>query len=585
MIATSNDFTLILDGTSLPPKDIIGGKAWSLARMRAMGLPVPPAFVITTQTCRAYMASGQLPDELLREVDQGIAYLERETGRRFGGAALPLLVSVRSGAPISMPGMMDTVLNLGINNQAEQALAQETGNAAFARDTHRRFCEMFARIVLRAIVTELDRNAMPADWRATIAQAGNGAVPQAPREQLHAAIRAVFDSWNGRRAKRYREHHGINHEMGTAVTVQAMVFGNSDGQSGTGVLFSRNPLTGERKIYGEYLINAQGEDVVSGSHTPEPLSRLAELMPSVHAQLVTAAERLEKENRDVQDIEFTVERGRLYLLQCRSAKRSAEAAVRIATDLVSEGVLSEEQALARVSAEQVRMLLRPHLAQHAESTQLQALIVGEAASPGVGVGMVVTDADSAVALAAQGEHVILVRPTTSPEDIHGMLVAHAVITERGGATSHAAVVSRQLGIPCVVGCGDGALDGLQGMAVTVDGANGKIYVGALHVEQPSESNHRQLAQLTTWAITRAPIRVHALDDNIPADTLDLDTVKGGDDVAVTRNLLQGVKAASGSVLNTDAGVHAAMAAGVQTIFVRQVLPALLAACAASAKDR
>ena len=583
MIAEDSRFILLLDGTSLPSKQLIGGKAWSIARMQALGLPAPPAFVITTEACRHYFDSGQSHHGLLDEAMDGIRYLENIANRRFGGEQRPLLVSVRSGAPVSMPGMMDTVLNLGMNDQTERALAVETGDGAFARDSHRRFLELYARIVLRATVEELPRAGLPAEWREVIAAAGNGAVPDSPIEQLNAAIHAVFDSWNSRRAKKYRAHHGIAGDMGTAVTIQAMVFGNCDEGSGTGVLFSRNPLTGENKVYGEYLAKAQGEDVVSGSHTPEPLDRLSDLMPALHAQLLSAAATLENENGDVQDIEFTVERGTLYLLQSRAANRSPQAAVRIAVDKVATRQWCVEQALARVSAEQVRALLRPRLANDADLSRARAIAQGEAASPGVGVGVVATSADEAEILAGQGQHVILVRPTTSPEDVHGMLVAEGVVTERGGSTSHAAVVSRQLGVPCVVGCGDGALSDLAGRTVTVDGSRGKVYLGAWRVEHPDEDGDPDLMQLRAWAAARSPIRVLRVGHELPAGATDLDALAGGDDVANIRELLRGARGAAGSVLNTDEGVRAALDAGVEFIVVRRELPALLAVCAANAE--
>jgi pyruvate,orthophosphate dikinase len=576
-----NGFTLILDGSTLPPKARIGGKAWSIARMRALGLPVPPAFVISTDACRQYYAAGgRLPDGLLGEIDEGVAYLERTTGRRFGGDDLPLLVSVRSGAPVSMPGMMDTVLNLGINDETEAALARETGNPAFARDTQRRFCELFARIVLRASVELLDPAGTPEEWRARIRDAGCGEVPRDVRVQLRLAVQAVFESWNGRRARKYRQHHGISDDMGTAVTVQAMVFGNSDGRSGTGVLFSRNPLSGETRPYGEYLARAQGEDVVSGSHTPETLDSLARVMPEVHRQLMAACEVLERENGDVQDIEFTVERGKLYLLQSRAAKRSPAAAVRCAVDMVREGRIDVDDALQRVSAEQVRMLLRPRLAAGIDLASAHVVARGEAASPGVGVGVVVADADEAERVAASGARVVLARPTTSPEDVHGMLVADAVITERGGSTSHAAVVSRQLGVPCVVGCGEGALAGLVGSTVTVDGSSGRVFGGALPVDHPDEDHDPLLGEIKRWAETRTPMRVLGPQAAHPPDVTDLDQLPGGEDLARAKELLQGVKCAAGSVLNTDEGVRLALDAGVDLIVVRQVLPALLAAIAA-----
>ncbi len=567
---------LILDGASLPDRQLVGGKAWSVARMQALGLPVPPAFVLTTAACREYLSNGgALTEPMLASVRTGIAHIEAATGRKIGCSQRPLLVSVRSGAPVSMPGMMDTVLNLGINDATELALAKETGSATFARDSHRRFCEMFARIVMRSSMEALPPDAEPAQWRQMIADSCQREMPTDPFEQLTLAIAAIFDSWNGRRAKRYREHHGIDHAMGTAVTIQAMVFGNSDARSGTGVLFTRNPLIGEALPYGEYLECAQGEDVVSGSHTPVPIERLRESLPAMHAELMKAADTLERENHDVQDIEFTVERGRLYLLQSRSAKRSPAAAVRCAVEMVSEGLIDEDEALRRVSSDQVRLLLRPRLAAHVDPERETVLARGEAASPGAGFGIIVEDADEAERLAVAGQPVVLSRPTTSPEDVHGMFFAEAVITERGGSTSHAAVVSRQLGVPCVVGCGDGALKGLGGRAVTIDGTRGIVFAGHLAVDHPQEDADPLLRQLRDWAQVRTPLRVHAIGHAPCPPAIDLES----DDASQATLRLQGATSAVGSLLNTDEGVHLAVAAGLDFIVVKQVLPALLAACA------
>jgi pyruvate, orthophosphate dikinase len=566
---------VILDGTNLPDRQLVGGKAWSVARMQALGLPVPPAFVLTTAACREYLSNGRLTDAMQASVRTGIAHIERASGRKMGCSQRPLLVSVRSGAPVSMPGMMDTVLNLGINDATEAALAQETGSARFARDTHRRFCEMFARIVMRSSIEALPVDVDPAQWRQMIADSCQHAMPTDPFEQLTLAINAIFDSWNGRRAKRYREHHGIDHTMGTAVTIQAMVFGNSDHRSGTGVLFTRNPLSGEATPYGEYLECAQGEDVVSGSHTPLPLERLRETLPEVHAQLMAAAATLERENRDVQDIEFTIERGQLYLLQSRSAKRSPAAALRAATDMVREGRIDVDEALRRVTSEQVRLLLRPRLCASVDAEREVVLARGEAASPGAGFGIVVDNADDAERLAQAGQAVVLARPTTSPEDVHGMFVAQAVITERGGSTSHAAVVSRQLGVPCVVGCGDGALKELAGRSVTIDGTRGLVFAGRLAVEQPQEDADPLLRQLRDWARARSPLRVYAVGQAPHTPDVDLES----DDLTQAAPRLGKVRSAVGSILNTDEGVQLAVAAGLDFIVVKQALPALLAACA------
>lgn len=576
----SGPWLLPLDGKALPDRAAIGGKAWSIARMQALGLPVPPAFVITTECCRAYLSGGKvLPDGLMGAVRAATAELEDATGRRFGRGPRPLLLSVRSGAAISMPGMMDTVLNLGITDEAEAALAGETGDARFARDTHRRFLEMYGRIVLRAAVPELPADGSPAQWRAAVSQAGGSPVPEEPQAQLEAAIRAVFESWDGRRARRYRQHHGIPDDLGTAVTVQAMVFGNADANSGTGVLFSRNPLTGAAEPYGEFLARAQGEDVVSGAHDPEPLSAMAAQHPDLHGDLLRAAELLERQEGDVQDIEFTVERGRLFLLQSRAAKRAARAAVTIAVDMVEEGRITPEQALGRVSPEQVRQLLRPRLRPGAEAGA-ELLCSGEPASPGVGAGLAVGDADQVEELAAGGQAVVLVRPSTSPDDVHGMILARAVVTAQGGSTSHAAVVSRALGVPCVVGCGAEIPALLAGREITVDGGNGRIYAGRLAIEAPDPKADPHLCRLQEWAQARTPLKVVRLED-APPDLPDLDRMEGGDDPSALAPLLRGRAAAKGGVFGTDAGVQAAVDAGLSLIAAPQVLPALLAAHAAA----
>ncbi len=566
-------YLLALDGSALPSRELIGGKAWSVARMLSLGLPVPPAVVITTYACSAYLETGGVPAELATEMDGANTWLEQATGRQFGGAK-PLLVSVRSGAAISMPGMMDTVLNLGINDAAEAALASEAENPTFARDTHRRFLELYASIVLKATLAD-STDHDPASMRNEIASQG-AAVPADPRAQLLAAVNAVFDSWNSRRARRYRQHHGIADSLGTAVTVQAMVFGNLDARSGTGVLFSRNPLTGELAPYGEYLHRAQGEDVVSGKFTPEPLSSLAASAPEVHAQLMQAAATLERENADVQDIEFTVQHGTLYLLQTRSAKRAPQAAVRFAVDMVDEGRIDTRTALARVQAEQIRTLLKPRLADGA-TAGATVLAHGEPACQGVGSGVVVNDSDSAEQRASAGESVVLARATTSPEDVHGMIAAHAVITEQGGATSHAAVVSRALGVPCIVGCGAGALAALAGMMVTVDANSGHIYAGLLPVVTPDESDDPRLAKLTAWAVSASPIKVLREDDPGAASAFDLGAEEGGEDPEKLPALLVGKTCVRGGAIESDAGVAAALAAGVMTIVAKHPLPVLLAA--------
>lgn len=574
---------LAIDGSALPPRDLIGGKAWSIARMRGLGLNVPPAVVVSTEACAVYLESGALPEGLGDELRDAIGWLEAESGRTFGAGPSPLLVSVRSGAAISMPGMMDTVLNLGINDTTEAALAIESDSPAFAHDTHRRFLELYASIVLKATIKELDGVDSAETWHAAISSAAGRDVPGTAMEQLHDAVLAVFDSCNSRRARRYRKHHNLPDNLGTAVTIQAMVFGNLDDQSGTGVLFSRNPLNGDRLPYGEYLHRAQGEDVVSGKFTPEPLTALQSNLPAVYDELLGAAATLERDGADVQDIEFTVQQGELFLLQSRAAKRAPQAAVRFAVDMVADGLVDRATALARVSSEQVRTLLQPRLADGA-AAQAEILISGEPACQGVGAGLIVSSADEAEQRAANGEAVVLARPTTSPEDVHGMIASVAVVTDHGGATSHAAVVSRALGVPCIVGCGEGAVASIAGRAVTVDGTSGRVYAGTLAVVTPNELDDPVLSQLTEWARDLSPIEALSRHGEVPADTLDLATVDGGEDPARLKDLIAGAKSVMGGAIECDAGVEAALAAGVECIVSEHILPTLLCAIHSNKPD-
>ncbi len=550
-------WTTLLDGSGLPDRAEIGGKAWSIARMAALGLDVPPAFVIGTSACNAYLAAGGFPSGLEEEIGAGLAWLEAQTGRSFGTGEKRLLLSIRSGAAISMPGMMDTVLNLGIDDEGEAALAAETGLPLFAADTKRRFRELYSAIVLKA----------PDDPDAPI--------PLDVRSQLLGAVQAVFDSWNTRRARRYREHNGIAHDLGTAVTVQAMVFGNLDETSGTGVLFSRNPLNGDPAPYGEYLPRAQGEDVVSGKFTPLSLDAMREHVPQAHTALLAASAMLERENGDVQDIEFTVQSGRLYLLQSRSAKRAPEAAVRIAVDMVGEGRVDKATALSRVSAEQVATLLLPRLVEGA-TDGAEILARGEGACPGVASGILVADADEAERRAAAGEAVVLVRATTSPDDVHGMIAARAVVTEQGGSTSHAAVVSRALGRPCVVGTGSGAV-ARAGQAVTVDGAAGLVYAGTLATEIPHEHDHPQLARLIEWAQELSAVRVIRSGPGDRDDGIDIDRVVAEGAIEDIAGALAGHTTARGSGLSNPEIARIARRSGVTTMITDPVLPALLVA--------
>jgi pyruvate, orthophosphate dikinase len=460
-------------------RNLIGGKAHSINTMVALGLPVPPAFALTTNVCRRLSAAGgDIDDQCVVALRDGMFRLECATGRRLGDPRHPLLVSVRSGAAVSMPGMMDTVLNLGINDEARIALSKETGDEAYAADTQRRFEEQFARVV------------------------GHTA-PNDPWEQLLDAVSAVFKSWMSPRAVAYRQHHGLGDSGGTAVAIQAMVFGNLDDTSGTGVLFTRNPLTGDSAPFGEWLQRGQGEDVVSGRFDANPLSALEELLPDIHEQLMNAGRRLEAMHGDVLDIEFTVESGRLWLLQSRAAKRSPDAAVRLAVAMESEGVITRDEALLRVLPEQIAALLRPRVSPE-ERAKATILVRGEPACPGVGSGVVGLTCEDVEAMSDQGTDAVLARPTTDPDDVHGMILSNAILTETGGATCHAAVVSRELGTPCVVGCGVGSLSGLAGLLVTVDGSSGEVYEGVLTQAPCSEADLPDVALLAEWARAAVP---------------------------------------------------------------------------------
>lgn len=574
-------WTLRLGHRPLPDRALIGGKAWSIARMIELGLPVPPAFVITTRACAAYQGDGKFADGLEAEIADGIAWLEDHTGRGFGHGPAPLLVSVRSGAAISMPGMMDTVLNTGITPATEAALAAETGDASFAHDVHRRYYELYAHIVIKAVGADFDAaGTTPQSWNARLQQIAGKTVPQDATACLHSAIRAVFQSWDSRRAKRYRKHNNIPDDLGTAVTIQAMVFGNLSDTSGTGVLFSRNPISGDKTPYGEYLPRAQGEDVVSGRYTPQPLATMAASVPAALDRLLKAAATLEAANHDMQDIEFTVQNGDLFILQSRAAKRAPAAAIRIAVNMLQEGLIDPATALARVTPEQLRSVLAPRLTD-AQVAQATVLAQGTTACPGVGTGVVVADADEAEKRAGGGEAVILARATTSPEDVHGMLCASAVMTEQGGATSHAAVVSRALGLPCLTGCGIDTVTRLVGQTVTVDASRGRVLNGHLTANAPDEAGAPHLAALRRLIEAHAPLRVVATAAEANATVVDLDALAGGADATQLPQLLTGARAATGGVLATDAGMRAALAADIQTVVGRPTLPILLRAARAA----
>jgi pyruvate,orthophosphate dikinase len=516
-------------------RNLLGGKGAGLAEMTNAGLPVPPGFTITTEACNAYYAAGkELPAGLWDDVLAHMRDLETASGKGFGDTANPLLVSVRSGAAFSMPGMMDTVLNLGLNPDTVRGLATLTGNEHFAADAWRRFVAMFGRIVLDipgAVFDEpletlkhargaaADSDLAAADladlaegYLAIVREHTGSEFPIDPYRQLELAVRAVFDSWFGRRAHDYREFNKIPHDLGTAVNIVTMVFGNMGADSGTGVAFTRDPNTGEKVLYGEYLTNAQGEDVVAGTRTPEPIARMRDAMPAVYAQFTDIADRLERHYRDVQDLEFTIERGTLYMLQTRSAKRTAPAAVRIAVEMAAEGLITREEAVQRVEAGQVVQLLLPRFDEAAKRDAAdRRLARGLNASPGAATGQAILDPDRATEVARTGASVILVRIETSPDDVHGMLVSKGVLTQRGGATSHAAVVARSLGLPCVAGAESLDIDYAartitvggqvvaEGETISLDGTTGEVYRGALDTIDPRFEDEHDLATLLGWA--------------------------------------------------------------------------------------
>jgi pyruvate, orthophosphate dikinase len=571
-MTVAGDWTLDLtDAATEPSRDLIGGKAWSVWWMSSMDLPVPPAFVVTTEACADFFAGGEkLADSLREEIRAGIGRLCERLGRTFGGGASPLLVSVRSGAAVSMPGMMDTVLNLGINDSVVAALGAETGDTAFAVDTYARFCASYGEIVLGDF-EEVRLADGPDKIKADIEGRLGTGIPDDPWEQLFAATEAVFRSSRSRRAITYRKHYGLPEGLGTAVTIQAMVFGNLDEHSGTGVLFSRNPLDGDPAPYGEFLAGGQGEDVVSGRVDPRPLADLERHDPGAFTQLIDSATKLEEANRDVQDIEFTLERGELYLLQARAAKRTGEAAVRIAADLYREGRLSAEEALARVTPDQAQMAMRRRLVAGAEEGA-ELLASGLGSCPGIAVGIADDRPDRDHEGPPEG---ILVRSTTAPDDLAAMLRSTGIVTERGGSTSHAAVVGRALDKPCVVGCGDGTIAALAGKTVTVDGGSGNVYAGELPTEQPSEASDEHLHLLAELAAERCRIEVRSADRPVPG-ALDLDPFAEEETEELERRM-SGAAVVQGSLFAEQANVAAAIRAGCETIVAPLRLPVLLAA--------
>jgi pyruvate,orthophosphate dikinase len=529
-------------------RSTLGGKGAGLAEMTNAGLPVPPGFTITTQACNAYYEAGrEFPAGLWDDVVGHMHKLEEQTGKGFGDPSNPLLVSVRSGAAFSMPGMMDTVLNLGLNPETVQGLIKLTGNERFAWDAWRRFVAMFGRIVLDLKAEDFDEpfdelkedagakldTDLTAEQLRDIGQRFTEIVkektgdefPTDPYRQLELAVRAVFDSWFGKRAHDYREFNKIPHDLGTAVNIVTMVFGNMGDDSGTGVAFTRDPNTGERALYGEYLTNAQGEDVVAGVRTPSKISHMRDELPEVYAQFEEIAQRLEGHYREMQDLEFTIERGKLYMLQTRSGKRTAPAAVKIAVDMVNEGVLSKEEALQRVDPAQIVQLLLPRFDEAAKATMGDRLLgKGLNASPGAAVGQAIFNPDRAVEAKEAGNPVILVRIETSPDDVHGMLAAKGVLTARGGATSHAAVVARSMGLPCVAGAETlkidyakrqmraGSATVREGDMISIDGTTGEIFAGELPTIEARFEDEKDLATLLGWADETRRLQVWANAD-------------------------------------------------------------------------
>jgi pyruvate,orthophosphate dikinase len=529
-------------------RELLGGKGAGLAEMTAIGIPVPAGFTVTTEACVEYMRNGRLlPTGLEDEIGVHLERLEEASGKRFGDSEDPLLVSVRSGAAVSMPGMMDTVLNLGLNDESVEGLARATGNERFAYDAYRRLIQMYGNVVdgadphafeealaelkrQRGVTDDLDLGGddlreLVESFRRIYRERAESDFPQDPREQLQRAIRAVFDSWDTPRAQVYRRANGIPDDLGTAVNVVQMVFGNNGEESGTGVAFTRDPSTGEQGLWGEFLTNAQGEDVVAGIRTPLPLPEMKERLPEAFEQLVETMRRLEEHYREMQDIEFTVEDGRLYLLQTRSGKRTAQAALRIAVDMVEDGLISKEEAVARIDPGQLNQLLHPMIDPEAD---FEVAAKGLNASPGAATGKIVLDADTAEDRGKAGEDVVLVRWETTPDDIHGFLEARGILTAQGGMTSHAAVVARGMGKPCVAGCEGLTIDVegkkirlgerelAEGDVITIDGGTGEVIVGEVNLVPPQIN--QDFERLLTWADEFRTLKVRANADT-PQDAV------------------------------------------------------------------
>jgi pyruvate, orthophosphate dikinase len=539
---TAHRYVYDFDEPSEGGRELLGGKGVGLAEMTQLGVPVPAGFTITTDACRGYRSNAKaLPDGLADEIDHHLEALERKTGKRFGDTSDPLLVSVRSGAAVSMPGMMDTILNLGLNDKALQGLAGATGNKRFANDSYRRLIQMYGEVVdgiaghrFEQALTDLkksrgvshdvdlaaeDLGELIATYKQIYEEETGEGFPQDPRDQLTRAVEAVFDSWDAPRAIVYRRQYDISDELGTAVNVVQMVFGNKGEESGTGVAFTRDPSTGEPGLYGEFLANAQGEDVVAGIRTPEPLARMEQKLPAAFEQLLETMRRLEEHYQDVQDIEFTVEDNALYLLQTRSAKRTAAAAVKSAVDMVGEGLISREQAVTRIDPAQLDQLLHPMIDPTAD---WEVAAKGLNASPGAACGKIVLDADTAEQRGAAGESVILVRWETTPDDIHGLIQAAGILTAHGGMTSHAAVVARGMGKPCVAGCDALSIDldartitlGTQtlseGDVLTIDGGTGAVIIGEVPLVAPEVND--DLQTILGWGDEYRVLKVRANAD-------------------------------------------------------------------------
>ncbi len=539
---TTSNFVYLFSEGNKNMKSLLGGKGANLAEMVRIGLPVPPGFIVTTEACNQYLLERKgINSKLREEICNSLKLLEKETGRELGGLK-PLLLSVRSGAVTSMPGMMDTILNLGLNSNTVQSLSQETGDKRFALDCFRRFIQMYSEVVLKldhyafenvlsearqkkgfksdSELSENDLNLVIDQFMEFVRRETGKDFPEDPYDQLFMAVEAVFNSWNSERAIVYRKAHRIPENLGTAVNIQAMVFGNLSNDSGTGVAFTRSPVDGVPELYGEYLLNAQGEDVVAGIRTPRPISEMSRDMPEVYQEFLDACNLLEKHYHDMQDIEFTIEQGKLYILQTRTGKRTAEAAVRIAVDLVSEGFISKTEALLKVDPAQLEQMMHWRIDPNA---LLDAVARGLPASPGAATGKAIFCADRANELSQEGIDVLLVRPETTPEDIQGIIAARGILTSRGGMTSHAAVVARGMGKPCVCGCEDlkidlkkrcfyiGDREFQEGEELSIDGVTGQVFIGKAPLIEPQFSEH--FYELIGWADEVRRLKVRANADN------------------------------------------------------------------------